>query len=463
MSSEQFDKHIRKKLESVRPPYQEQAWQNFKNLLPQPWYVTFFKTYQGWVYGSLSTLAVLTTSYLYYQQKEENKNLHETIATLQSQDLQTPDNTAVFQDSVLTKPARTDSVKIAPPILTIAKNTPEVAVEDALPLPDRKIALAEQPLSQTTETERIQKSEKAIDTPSRQPEVLPILIQEKERNITQTNVPGNRNTALPGFSDTEKTPVNSSDTSIASPPNSLSNSVKIPAHTLASPAAKAIIAQQPDSAGGTTSQATKQQKPGGNLLAAMQIRLGLTTDFNGLKTFAAGPALELFWNDRFSLNAALTVGSHSQLKHAGPPDFNRVTGKRFEDVYRRHIPRYDRIREIEVTTSLIRLPITLNYYLPTNSNFSVMLSGGTSLNLSANQLVAFRSTFQGEERYNRFEARPKTSAFNSLRYGVGVQYKYGRLVGQVTPYLKSYFRQPEYFNPEHKFGINLGVKYDLRK
>ena len=109
MSSEQFNKKLKKKLDSVQPPYQEQAWKNFKNLLPAPWYVSFFKTYSGWLYGSLCTLAVLTTSYLYFQQKKENQQLHEEITTLGSELLPDSKSNAILPDSMAVKPAKTDS------------------------------------------------------------------------------------------------------------------------------------------------------------------------------------------------------------------------------------------------------------------------------------------------------------------------------------------------------------------
>ena len=84
MSDERFDKQIKKQLESVKPPMQQGAWKNFRRLLPAPWYVALFRQYGSWMYGGLSTLAVLTTSYLYVQEHKEKVKLNEEITTLKN-------------------------------------------------------------------------------------------------------------------------------------------------------------------------------------------------------------------------------------------------------------------------------------------------------------------------------------------------------------------------------------------
>lgn len=59
MSGKDFDNRIRKKPDSLQADYTPEAWESFRKLLPVPWYVTFFKTYGGWIFGGISSLILL--------------------------------------------------------------------------------------------------------------------------------------------------------------------------------------------------------------------------------------------------------------------------------------------------------------------------------------------------------------------------------------------------------------------
>ncbi len=140
-----------------------------------------------------------------------------------------------------------------------------------------------------------------------------------------------------------------------------------------------------------------------------------------------------------------------------------ATGRRFEDDYRKHIPHNDRLQGIIVKTSIVKMPVGVNYYLPLKGNLSFMAMAGTKLNVSVFQTVEFRSFFGGDEQLNKFETKDKTNLFNNLYYGLGLQYKIGRFVGQLSPYYNMYFREPDYFNQSKKFGVNAAFKFDLKK
>ncbi|MDQ3289687.1 MAG: hypothetical protein M3Q05_00200, partial [Bacteroidota bacterium] len=198
-------------------------------------------------------------------------------------------------------------------------------------------------------------------------------------------------------------------------------------------------------------------------LALVQARLGLHSDFNGFSKISLGPTLELFLGRNVSLNTGLLLGSPEEKRLPFPRDFNRATGRRFEDQYHKHIPRNDRLQGIVVKTSVLRLPIGVNYYIPATEKLSFIAMVGTNLNLSVYQTVEFRSYFAGEEQLNKFETRNKPQTFNNLYFGVGLQYKFGRLVGQISPYGQTFFREPDYFNQSKKFGVNAALKFNLKK
>jgi hypothetical protein len=199
------------------------------------------------------------------------------------------------------------------------------------------------------------------------------------------------------------------------------------------------------------------------LPGSFQARLGVAADYNGGNKIAGGPAVELLLGSRFGVNTGLLFSSPDRQQHPEPQEFHKATGRRFEDDYRRHMPRYDRIDRIKVKTTMLRLPLTLNYYFPTQSRLSFFIHGGTVLDLKAYQSVEFNSTYRGEDRKNRFEETPALKTFNNLILGAGGQYRFGRFVGQVTPYFDFNVRGQDYFNRKGKFGVNTSIKFDLTK
>lgn len=73
MEDKDFDQEIRKKLASVKADYSPDAWERFKGLVPVPWYISFFKNYGGWIFGGISTVALLFTLYSKNEKSFDNK------------------------------------------------------------------------------------------------------------------------------------------------------------------------------------------------------------------------------------------------------------------------------------------------------------------------------------------------------------------------------------------------------
>ena len=63
MSENNFDNNIRKKLESMRPKFDEGAWKKLKRSMAIPWYLSFLRDYGGWMFGGIATVAFLGTQF----------------------------------------------------------------------------------------------------------------------------------------------------------------------------------------------------------------------------------------------------------------------------------------------------------------------------------------------------------------------------------------------------------------
>jgi hypothetical protein len=195
-----------------------------------------------------------------------------------------------------------------------------------------------------------------------------------------------------------------------------------------------------------------------------KMRAGISTDFIGFNSLLTGPAMEVFLMDKLSLNTGVLFSKQIETKHPLETDFNRKTGKRFEEEYRPYIPKDNPgIKDISIKTSFITMPVNFNYYINTWSRISFMISAGTKLDLSVYQDVNFSSGMSGDQINRRFEARPKPKVFNNLFYGMGVQYQYRGFVAQLAPYFEFVFRNPDYFSPPRKVGLNGSLKFEFGK
>lgn len=174
----------------------------------------------------------------------------------------------------------------------------------------------------------------------------------------------------------------------------------------------------------------------------LHARVGLASDYVGLKFPTVGPQLEIFLTKNASIQGGILFSGQQTVVHARPSDFNLNTGVNFEDQYRDQIknivPR--RIQNIAITSSFIQIPVLFKYYIPTPTAWSFQLMAGTKLDYRVFQEVSFLDGVLGDIQRRRFETLQKPKTFHSLTYGMGVQYQKGRLVGQLTPYFDFPFR-----------------------
>lgn len=449
MSDERFDKHIKQKLEAVRPAFEESAWKKFRVAAPVPWYTTFFQDWGGWIFGGIASVAFLTTLYFNYLHQKANDLLHEEISTIKSN--QNPENKI---DTVVIEKYLTDTVYIVKTIRQVV----EVPVREEATTMRLSIASSErnEPFDISARSEQNQISGRnitGIGSPSssqnqaaKPPTTNPINEEEsiKKPSIVKESE-GNTIKTLEKLTDEngnvirEKPILEKEKLAVTNQP---------PITDLVIPETKVKEVQK------------KKFK-----IPYVHTRVGLAANYLGLKVPSIGPTAEFFFGySNLSLGTGLLFSSPQETMHPLPKDFNQATGKRFEEIYKdkfKSQQSQSKIEDITIRTSLIKIPIAFNYYINTRSNFDFMFSAGTRLDVSVFQDIQFESNLLTDRIKEKFEARPKPKVFSGLFYGMGLQYQKGRFVGQFTPYFDFRFRQNEYMTLPRTFGINASVKYDL--
>ncbi|PIQ20209.1 MAG: hypothetical protein COW65_16365 [Cytophagales bacterium CG18_big_fil_WC_8_21_14_2_50_42_9] len=486
MPDERFNNLIKKKLESVQPPYKEEAWKNFNKLLPAPWYVNVFHQYRNWIYGGIGGVVVTVISILYFQQNQENQQLHETIATLKKEvteqyNKQKPaaDKESVIIADSIRKNAETNQIQ-TPTAGTVfhvnketanpVKNSNNQDIEQEKQNQSLKIPTPEKNISATTVNRSAENKRKASsfgrDEAGKQKPSGNIASINRNKTVSD-NVDLNqvdsvltdnnsRNKTLPDLTKTERA---NSVIKTDSAKQKQSQNLALARQDTTS----AGNNMTPDSA--SVNNSKELPKAERKLqFSGLQARVGVNLNLGGLNKLAFGPNIELLIGQHWSIGAGLNISRPEEERHHDTHAFNLAKGKRFEDMYHVWLRPDDKIEEIDLKTTVLQLPLSVNYYLPIKGKFSLLFTGGTTLDLTVNQQVNFERTPPGggAERY-KFNADPHTYTINNVLYGMGIQYQNKRVVGQITPYYIYQFVNPEYYNPASKIGVNASLKFNLRR
>lgn len=461
MSENNFDDDIRKKLESIQPVYSEAAWQKLKRSLPIPWYMSFLRDYGTWVFGGIATVAFLGSQYNNQIIRKENKLLNDKISTITN----SPE-TKIVTDTIYVR--QNDTVYTTRYVTRYVRVDDEYVEDETLK--SRNITGVQTEKSKSNFKEKkvfgdktVPNSKSVVENDNKKGNNSDIDLVEKlmdkkassSKDLAETNLTFQPNQLLDKVvaevSD-EKPKVAKVEDISAEKIDSAAKKGQKQVEELIIPENKAALS-------------TDQKKPKKLDLSRINARFGITGDYMGKHFKSLGPAVEVFLGERFAINTGLLITGKNEFEYKLSKDFNKFTGKKFEDRYKPFIPQKpDKIQDIEIETSSIKLPIYFSYYVPVRYNWDFMLSTGTKLDLSVIETVKFNGqNFDGSLDYNKFENQYKPKIFSNLFYGMGVQYQYKRLVGQMTPYFEFQFRQASYLAPPKRFGISASLKFSLKK
>lgn len=456
MSENNFDENIRKKLESIQPVYSEAAWQKLKRSLPIPWYMSFLRDYGTWMFGGLATVAFLGSQYNNQTIRKENKLLNDKISTITN----TP-KTKLVTDTVYIR--QNDTVFTTRYITRYVKVGDDFVENDKLTT-ENDDAVKDTNFKNSGKSQKISDN-KTVDSKS--------VLSSKNKNTKGENSEeiNKQNTKV-------ATNNNDAETNLTFQPNQQVDKVVAEVSEQKLKTAKVEDISEKEVKEETTKPVVEEliipeskatlptdQKPKKLDLSKINARFGIAADYMGKQFNSLGPAVEVFLGERFALNSGILITGKHEFEYRLLKDFNMNTGKKFEDRYKPFIgEKPEKIEDIEIETSSIKLPIYLSYYMPLKSNLSFVFSTGTKLDLSVLETVKFNGqNIDGSIYYNKFENQYKPKIFNSFYYGMGFQYQYKRFAGQVSPYFEFPFRQASYLMPPKRFGVNASLKFSLRK
>ncbi len=191
-------------------------------------------------------------------------------------------------------------------------------------------------------------------------------------------------------------------------------------------------------------------------------RVGLGMDF-GRETIGRSFVVDAFLTERFSINTGVRLLSYHGDIFDNEMNFRMKKAQDFRALYApRLLPNQD-IKNIDMQDFVVQIPINLAYHIPLKSDFSIITSLGTDLDLSAKKNVKFEyrdlnSSYPHPEVKDSVQ---NARLFNNLTASVGIQKQVNRFVFQATPYLSKQLTDISYKESGFQWGVRLRVLYDF--
>ena len=520
MKTDRFNEAVRRKLEGIEPPFQEQEWSKFqafyKQQMPATWWV---RTGAKWVgYGATGLVATIlvVTNIIQYR---ENRILRQTVTELR-REIQVvrstaarasvaPGNAASSSQSPLTA---TNGKTIHPadnrPDLTgdgqvTAETRPDYA---AGPAQHADLRFSDQTRQSTYGNRVASEGEGAGQTATRS-------LRSGEKFSESVETAGN---GLRG--DRYATPAGTKNANSRETENVLSSGETRSGET-----------RSGETRSGGTRFAGTDTKPGpsgyasGNLpenrsvsvsegrkiteVAYLRPHTGFDVYPEGIpvktaipvkRRFFAAPAAEspsirlpktrttafrvgggFEWEKNYaakSVSVGVILGKHwginSGLTIAKVNGESYVSERKFIDKNHRdfrmnHAPKVPpnfKIININTESDMIRIPLNITYRTNLPDNWAFLTSAGTMIDVKVDQQYKFnviRNPFTGEFSADKTTFQPREPLINSFNAGVGLEKRFAHLAFQVETYLAPSLRNCDYRLEKTPAGLRIRALYEF--
>lgn len=417
MSNELFDKKIKDRLTAVNKPVSQNVWNNIEKQLIIPWYYNFWRRYALPVYSVLSTLFILFCLKEIFQNREQLNLLNDKISTI-TQVKTIPEVKTITQK---------DTIYIQKTVYIVQKSNKSETFEY-----DKSLVLTPNEVQKAD----IVESEKRIENTDRKVSEL-INTPPSTQNLLKGDSTNNQSQEI-ALSTQE---IKASDIINEHKKDSLAklNNEK--------PVVNPIL---------PTSSKKTFHWPKFDTRFGISSAISLTGDIN------LGPLVEFMLKPNLGFSLGLAINRYPNIEYASEKQFNLGTGQSFIDLYRTKIPsKYDALTEININTSILELPIYLNYYVPLKRKLDLKFTFGTHIDLKLYQNIRFETYNNGEEIYTEFNTLASKNSWHNMILGVGLQYKFKNVAAQLSPTYLYNYREVDYIKSGGAFRINGGVLINL--
>jgi len=528
MKPEKFDEAIRRKLEGIQPSFQEEDWAKFKAFKNTHAPVSFVQRFgRSMLYTAASVAAAVMVFANVYQYRQ-NQQLDQQVAKLKTQLGQKEDAPVRISTRVdtvyITKYISVESNQPQPD--AYAQTLPQsnenellnngATPDEAAPIaeglknvgkiirqnPDERISEAfERPTnndSETTESKELTPTlengtpakpvrnalkEKNINSPfSKETAGSTLRTLKSQTTVAQSgsesntqNAPKLEQSGIINEATDPTTPVEIANNAVTSPievsplePNQAEALDGVqPAEIHVKRYAYAAALQNKPASSATTNEAKTTPPPPSISLRNVRFRVGGGLNI-GDKYTGYGLMTSILLGKYWSLDVGLSKAKITGPQYFTEDIFKERTGRPFQTWHKADDVRPPlmppQVFDIKTDVTLLRLPISLTYRWPIKDGFTLLFSGGTNLNLRAQQCYRyFYKERNGEfkEKEGDFSIKPAVS--NDVMIATGVEKQWRSLAFQVEAYAAPYLQKPSYLTDNRNLGVRFKILYQFGK
>ncbi|WP_247233895.1 hypothetical protein [Telluribacter sp. SYSU D00476] len=510
MKINRFEENLRKKLESIQPEFQEKDWQRMQSYMRQHAAPTFWQTHGPWIgYAAAASTAVLTTV-LYFHQSHQNEKLRKEITSLKKtveQQQMAPPTVTIQRDTVYVagkeKAAEPDKALFEQKWRELYPTRPQAP---STPLPqDQELATSPALAEEKPAAPRVEPVGKpAVVTPDAATEAAdrpqeptnrqeppPVLaqqstgLQEKQsnnqENLTQRRIDlgtsRNSESVAPGRESVHPTNI-ATDQRVE-----IQGVEELPARPLAmrTPLARKLYRRMPPAQKDKstlasvppTTQATQPtaqpqpveaQKPE-RILPDLPVpyRIGLGQQWEA-KARATSLWSEILLSRHWSITTGLNWQKHQEERYVNERIFHDKKRQDFRAMHGRRIPPSFEVLNITTRTTLLQLPVGVNFRGELGRNFAYLAGAGTTINLRAKQEISFdlRIPTQQIDHWSE-RVLPRPPAFTNVVLSAGLEKRWDPIVLQAETYFIARNDARPYLPDNESLGIRFKLLYQFGK
>ncbi len=527
MKPEKFDEAIRRKLEGIQPSFQDEDWAKFKAFKNTHAPVSFVQRFgRSMLYTAASVAAAVMVFANVYQYRQ-NQQLDQQVAKLKTQLGQKQDapvRTSTRVDTVyITKYISVESNQPQPD--AYAQTLPQsnenelsndgIAPDDAAPIagglknvgkiirqnPNERISEAfERPTNadpaatepkESTSTLENETPAKPVKNAFKEKITNSTFSKEKAGSALRTlksqttvaqsgsvannkNAPKLEQSGIINVATEPTTPVETANNAVSSQielsplePNQAEELDGVqPAEIHVKRYAYAAL-QNKSASSATPNEAKTTPPPPSISLQNVRFRVGGGLNI-GDKYTGYGLMTSVLLGKYWSLDVGLAKAKITGPQYFTEDIFKAKTGRPFQTWHKADDLRPPlmppQVFDIKTDVTLVRLPISLTYRWPIKDGFTLLFSGGTNLNLSAQQSYRFSYKERNDEfkeKEGNFSIKPAVS--NDIMIATGVEKQWRSLAFQVEAYAAPYLQKPAYLTDNRNLGVRFKILYQFGK
>ncbi|WP_025763449.1 hypothetical protein [Dyadobacter tibetensis] len=524
MKTDQFDKNIRRKLESISPSFEEKSWTAMQEYMDAQSPPTLWQQYKGWSGYAAAASVLLLTALLYAGQLQKNRQLMKAVTGLEQEMKEiksgltppvgvaaTTDTVYIMQKEYIALPAPEEAYaqtsRVSP------KRMAAITSDSAPPLSKPSFL---DPASQVSANPSAPKIAASIDSSSSE-NVLALIpddlrgtvaegprekMEPENRTGISTEIIGSTRADYP-VEAIKSSQTNQDIRNITSDyrmeyalksrisPSRVSKSLGIQPHIPVDHqlATKSKTLPEPNGGkGAALPSSTGTIKTNGLALAEKEVnalstlgteqtipdlplknpyRFGFGYGWEGnsqVKSLVADVQI----SKKFSLITGLSWLKGKPLEFLNEKMFREKNRTDFKKEHYDKIPQAMEVVNIRVEPTTLQIPLTLAFRSNIAKDLDYYVMGGTQITVSAKDRFDYNmlppgSGYQGDYYDTGFTKNKKMPLFNTFNAGMGIEKSWHPVVVQMEGYYFHYFTPNSPASPKNGPGLRLKLLYQIGK